>query len=103
MRSLGAAMSEIVHRWERENRQGQCTCAQCLLPDPRGLDCADCPARLNPGDPDFETLYEVAPWWFDSDGDAENEVVDHVDIDAMLQIPVISVRRGGIQFPGVSS
>lgn len=88
-----------THRWERENRQGQCTCGQCLLPDPRGLECADCPARLSPGDPGFDALYEAAPWWFDSDDPAENEATGGpVDVDAMLEIPVISVRRGGIRW-----
>ena len=58
------------HRWERNSRAMQCDCPQCTPADPRGLDCAICPARLNPGDPDFDALYDVAPWWYD-DGDDE--------------------------------
>ena len=53
------------HVWGRENRQGPCDCGQCRISDPRGLDCDSCQARLNPGDDDFDALYEVAPWWWD--------------------------------------
>ena len=54
------------HRWERASRAMQCGCAQCHVDDPRGLDCSDCPARMDPGDPEFDTLYEAAPWWWDA-------------------------------------
>jgi len=49
------------HRWERQSRALQCGCPQCHVEDPRGLDCVDCPARLNPGDEDFDALYAAAP------------------------------------------
>lgn len=95
-------MSEHVHHWERENRQGQCGCGQCKLPDPRGLECADCPARLSPGDPGFDDLYEASPWWFDADDDLDvpsraDDVADVVDW--LTLIPIIQVPRGGIRFP----
>lgn len=60
------------HRWERESRALQCDCPQCTPPDPRGLDCTDCSARLNPDDPEFDALYETAPWWWDVE-DEEGE------------------------------
>jgi hypothetical protein len=61
-----------THRWERENQQGQCDCSQCHIPDPRGLSCFGCPAYLKPGDADFDTLYNNAPWWWwDSDDPGE--------------------------------
>jgi hypothetical protein len=92
-------MSEHEHRWGRENRQGQCDCGLCRLPDPRGLDCAGCSAYLSPGDADFDELYEAAPWWYDVEDDEEQTAAGPFDIDAALEIPVISVRRGGIRFP----
>lgn len=55
------------HVWERLNRQGPCTCAQCLLPDPRGLECNACAASMKPGDEGFDEMYESAPWWWEGD------------------------------------
>lgn len=56
---------EHEHVWGRLSRQGQCTCVQCLLPDPRGLECDTCPAELKPGDSGFDEIYEKSPWWWD--------------------------------------
>lgn len=53
------------HRWGRTSRALQCDCGQCHLDDPRGLDCMDCTTRLGLDDPDFDALYEAAPWWVD--------------------------------------
>ena len=69
-RSPALPLPPCEHRWERSSRAMQCDCPQCTPADPRGLDCANCPARLNPGDHDFEALYDVAPCW-DDDGDDE--------------------------------
>lgn len=89
---------EEGHRWGRENRQGQCDCGLCKLPDPRGLDCGDCSARLNPADEGFDELYEAAPWWYDLDDDEEVDRSEPV-APVNLSLPVITVRRGSIQFP----
>jgi hypothetical protein len=50
------------HRWEREDRQGQCDCGQCHLEDPRGLSCTGCDLQLLPEYDGFDLLYEAAPW-----------------------------------------
>lgn len=63
--TMAETATQCEHRWERMSRALQCDCAQCHVDDPRGLDCWKCPKRLSPDDPEFEALYEAAPWWWD--------------------------------------
>ena len=64
-RTPGVAIA-CSHFWERESPP-QCSCPQCVAPDDRLLKCVTCRASLSPDDEDFEALYEVALWWWDSE------------------------------------
>lgn len=50
------------HNWERHSMRGGCQCSMCDEEVERWLECSECIVQMQESAPDFEQLWETAPW-----------------------------------------